>query len=97
MWEKVVVVVRYRIASGHVSKESLAGACYAVPVNTQELVAHIDQEIERLQHARDLLDGSRETRRRPARKRTLSAAARARIAEAQHKRWAALRKQTKKS
>jgi hypothetical protein len=73
-------------------------------VNTQELVAHIDQEIARLQNARNLLAGSGETKRRgrppgtakkPAEKRTLSAAARQKIAEAQRKRWAAQKKQTK--
>jgi hypothetical protein len=74
-------------------------------VNTEELVGHIDQEIARLQHARELLAGSGETRRRgrppmaggkPAKKRTLSAAARQKIAEAQRKRWAAQKKQAKK-
>jgi hypothetical protein len=74
-------------------------------VNTQELVAAIDQEIARLQSARNLLGGSRETKRRggppmaggkPAKKRTLSAAARQKIAEAQRKRWAAQKKQIKK-
>jgi hypothetical protein len=74
-------------------------------VNTQELVAHIDQEIARLQRARDLLAGSGETRRRgrpsgtgkkQSKKRVLSAAARRKIAEAQKKRWAAQKKQTRK-
>jgi hypothetical protein len=74
-------------------------------VNTQELVAHIDQEIARLQGARDLLAGSGETRRRGrpsgpgqklAKKRVLSKAARQKIAEAQRKRWAAQKKQIKK-
>jgi hypothetical protein len=73
-------------------------------VNTQELVTHIDQEIARLQSARNLIAGSRETKRRgrpsgtgkkPAKKRTLSAAARQKIAEAQRKRWAAQKKQSK--
>ena len=80
-------------------------ACYSVPVNTQELVAHIDQEIARLQSALNLLAGSGETKRRgrppatgkkqPA-KRVLSSAARQKIAEAQKKRWAAQKKQPKK-
>jgi hypothetical protein len=75
-------------------------------VNTQELIAHIDQEIARLQSARNLLAGSGETKRRgrppatgkkhPA-KRALSAAARQKIADAQRKRWAAQKKQTKKA
>jgi hypothetical protein len=73
-------------------------------VNTQELVAHIDQEIERLQHARYLLAGSGETKRRgrppgtgnkQVAKRVLSEAARQKIAEAQRKRWVAQKKQTK--
>jgi hypothetical protein len=73
-------------------------------VNTQELVAAIDQEIARLQSARNLLAGSGETTRRgrppatgkkqPAR-RVLSAAGRQKIGEAQRKRWAAQKKQTK--
>jgi hypothetical protein len=78
---------------------------FSFPVNTQELVAHIDQEIARLQHARELLAGSGETRRRgrpsgTGEKRTkktgLSAAARQKISEAQKKRWAAQKKQIKK-
>jgi hypothetical protein len=74
-------------------------------VNTEELLAAIDQEIARLQNARNLLAGSGETGRRgrppatgkkqPA-KRVLSAAARQKIADAQRKRWAAQKKQTKK-
>lgn len=80
-------------------------ACYAVPVNTEDLLAAIDQEIARLQSARNLLAGSEEAKRRgrpagtgkkQAKKRTLSASARAKIAEAQRKRWAASREQTKK-
>ena len=78
-------------------------ACYAVPVNTEELLAAIDQEIGRLQNARNLLAGSGETKRRgrspmaggkPAKKRTLSAAARQKIAEAQRKRWDAQKKRS---
>jgi hypothetical protein len=74
-------------------------------VNTQELLAAIDHDIARLQNARNILAGSAETRRRgrpPAigkkqsAKRVLSAAARQKIAEAQRKRWAAQKKQTKK-
>jgi hypothetical protein len=67
-------------------------------VNTQELVAHIDQEIARLQSARNLLTGSGEATRRgrpPATGKTLSAAARQKVAEAQRKRWAAQKKQSK--
>ena len=73
-------------------------------MNTQELLAAIDQEIARLQNARNLLTGAGETKRRgrppgtgkkPAEKRTLSAAARQKIAEAQRKRWAAQKKRSK--
>jgi hypothetical protein len=78
-------------------------AYYAVPVNTQELLAGIDQEIARLQNARNLLAGLGETKRRgrppgtgkkSAMKATLSAAARQKIAEAQRKRWAAQKRQS---
>jgi hypothetical protein len=74
-------------------------------VNTQELLAAIDLEIARLQNARNILAGSGEIKRRgrplgngkeSAKKRTLSAAARRKIAEAQRKRWAAQKKQSKK-
>jgi hypothetical protein len=73
-------------------------------VNTQELLAAIDQEIARLQSARNILAGSGEAKRRggppgagkkPAKKRVLSDAARQKIAEAQRKRWAAQKKQSK--
>jgi hypothetical protein len=71
-------------------------------VNTNEIVAALDIEIARLQQARAALAGFDAPRRRgrppasPAaassralEKRTMSAAGRARIAEAQRKRWAA--------
>ena len=73
-------------------------------MNTQELLAAIDQEIARLQNARNILAGSGETKRRgrppgtgkkQSAKRVLSAAARQKIAEAQRKRWAAQKKQSK--
>jgi hypothetical protein len=73
-------------------------------VNTQELLEAIDLEIARLQNARNILAGSGETKRRgrpvgtgkkSAKKRTLSAAARQKIAEAQRKRWAAQKKRSK--
>jgi hypothetical protein len=73
-------------------------------VITEELLAAIDQEIARLQNARNLLAGSAEIKRRgrpagtgkkQAKKRVLSAAARQKIAEAQRKRWAAQKKQSK--
>jgi hypothetical protein len=73
-------------------------------VNTQEVVAHLDIEIARLQRARDLLAGSAEFNGhgrpplaggKPAKQRTLSAAGRQKIADAQRKRWAAQKKQSK--
>jgi G:T/U-mismatch repair DNA glycosylase len=71
-------------------------------VNTEELLAAIDQEIVRLQDARNLLAGLGETKRRgrppgtvnKQEKRTLSEAARQKIAEAQRKRWAAQKRQS---
>jgi hypothetical protein len=72
--------------------------CYIFLVNTNEIVAALDVEIARLQQARAALAGFDAPRRRgrpPANsnraleKRTISAAGRARIAEAQRKRWAA--------
>jgi hypothetical protein len=72
-------------------------------VNTQELLAAIDHDIARLQNARNILAGSEETKRRgrpPATGKKQSAkrvlSARQKIAEAQRKRWAAQKKQTKK-
>jgi hypothetical protein len=71
----------------------------------EELLAAIDQEIARLQNARNLLAGLGEIKRRgrppatgkrQAKKRTLSAAARRKVAEAQRKRWAAQKKQSRK-
>jgi hypothetical protein len=74
------------------------------------ILAQIDSEIERLKQARALLTniGSAATKAgrrdvkasataKPKKKRTLSAEARKRIAEAQRKRWAALRAKAKKS
>ena len=71
-------------------------------VNTHELLSALDTEIVRLQHARTLIAGSAEPKRRgrpPAspkavpKKRTMSAEGRKRIADAQRKRWAAQKKQ----
>ena len=69
-------------------------------MNTHEIVATLDAEIARLQQVRVLLAGSSASKRRgrptasaipfkPIKKRTISAAGRKRIAEAQRKRWAA--------
>jgi len=70
-------------------------------VNTHTLVSELDKQIARLREARDLLAGTVSTRRRgrpstksaPTRKkRTLSPEARAKMAAAQKRRWAAYRK-----
>jgi hypothetical protein len=70
-------------------------------VNTKDIISQINDEIARLQQARSLLAGLPTNKRRsspPAsanpiepkpKKRTLSPAARKRIADAQRKRWAA--------
>ena len=70
-------------------------------MNTREIVASLDAEIDRLRQVKALLAGASALKRRgrppasssvPAtapKKRILSAHARARIAEAQRKRWAA--------
>lgn len=66
-------------------------------MNTQDILSAIDAEIARLQSARALLAGTVSKRRgRPrtsgspaaTKKRTMSAAGRKKIAEAQRKRWA---------
>jgi hypothetical protein len=63
-----------------------------------DILSLIDSDISRLQQARLLLTSTKvgTTNRRLARpgktKRTLSAASRKRIADAQRKRWAALKK-----
>ena len=65
-------------------------------MNTSELIFQIDAEISRLQKVRELLGGTDKYRvvkgGRLVKKRTLSAAARAKIAEAQRKRWAKQKK-----
>jgi hypothetical protein len=66
-------------------------------MNQQDILSAIDAEIARLQSARTFLAGTASKRRgRPhtqpsaatPKKRTMSAAGRKRIAEAQRKRWA---------
>jgi hypothetical protein len=73
-------------------------------MSVTEVIASIDAEISRLQQARALLagTGARTTKkaikagRKPGpKKRTMSGEARAKIAEAQRKRWAAQRKGAK--
>jgi hypothetical protein len=67
-------------------------------MNTAELLSSIDSEISCLQKVRALLTGQDnhiQPAKRQAKKRNMSAAARARIAAAQKKRWAAWKKQKK--
>jgi hypothetical protein len=60
-------------------------------MNTKELLQSIDEEIARLTKARDLL--SNNSKAAPAAKgRSMSLEARKRIAAAQRKRWAAVKK-----
>jgi hypothetical protein len=70
-----------------------------------EIVASLDDEIARLQQVRALLSGSKvataptsngSVRTSPAKKHTMSAEGRARIAAAQKARWAAQKKVAKK-
>jgi len=57
-----------------------------------KLLLELDNEIARLNQARNLLSGEPSTYRAPRKKRTLSPEARARIAEAQRRRWATVKK-----
>jgi len=71
---------------------------YTAHVNTSKLVSELDKQIARLREARNLLAGdSTATRRgrKPAKKRVLSADARAKMAAAQKRRWAAYHKKKK--
>ena len=63
-------------------------------MDTSALLSEIDAEIKRLERARTLLGGV-DSSSRPLRRRGISAAGRRRIAEAQRKRWAALKKVAK--
>lgn len=68
-------------------------------MDTAELLSSIDAELATLRQVRALLTGQGGYLRRgrkPGKKRTMSADARARIAAAQKKRWAAWKK-TKKA
>jgi hypothetical protein len=75
-------------------------------MNTQDILSAIDAEIARLQSARSLLAGNASTKRggRPRtsmlptapKKRTMSAAGRKKIAEAQRRRWAKQKRVAKK-
>jgi hypothetical protein len=66
-------------------------------METNQILAEIDSEIRRLQDARALLAGTSTTAVRTGtrKKRHLSVEARARIAEAQRKRWAKQKKAVK--
>lgn len=84
--------------------DSFAGGG-GLAMDTNAIIAAIDDEIQRLQQARKLLGKSEATtERKPGTKtqtpkkakRKLSAEARARIAEAQKKRWAKAKKNTTK-
>jgi len=66
------------------------------------LVSEIEKQLARLREARNLLAGeagtthrSRAAHRKPAKKRVLSADARAKMAAAQKRRWAAFHKKKK--
>jgi hypothetical protein len=72
-------------------------------MTTKDMIAELDAEINRLQHARTLLASNSSAPRRRGRpastipskrlgKRTLSPEARAKIAAAQRKRWAQAKK-----
>jgi hypothetical protein len=64
-------------------------------LQTNTILAVIDQEIARLTEVRRLLEGSTKGTKVATKRRTLSAEARRRIAEAQRKRWAAQKKAAK--
>lgn len=73
-------------------------------MGTSAILAAIDSEIQRLQHARSLLSGDTVARRGPGRpkgaytfpkRRQLSPEARAKIAAAQRARWAKAKKTAK--
>ena len=82
------------------------GRCFAsgeFPLNTKEILDHINSEIEHLQQVKSLLQGSSNGVARGASsngssspkvkgKRVLSVEARKKIAAAQRKRWAKARK-----
>lgn len=74
---------------------------YTAHVNTSKLVSELDKQIARLREARNLLaadaDATAPRRaRKPGKKRVLTAEARAKMAAAQKRRWAAFHKKKKK-
>jgi len=81
---------------------------YSVNMAIENILAQLDSEIARLQQARALLStigtasktsirkaGKTTAKGKPRKKRVLSADARKRIADAQRKRWAAVRAKAK--
>lgn len=64
-------------------------------MNTSELLSQIDAEISRLQQVRALLGKGGAVSSGKRKKRVLSADARERIAAAQRKRWAAVKRASK--
>ncbi len=64
-------------------------------MDTKQLLIALDDEIEKLTHIRSLLTGFDDKPSAPKR-RTLSAAARKRIGDAQRKRWAKAKRQPSK-
>jgi hypothetical protein len=66
-------------------------------METNQIIAELDIEIARLREVRALLSGSADgiKSKAPTKRRTLSAEARKRIAEAQKKRWAKAKKAAK--
>ena len=68
-------------------------------MNVQSILQSLDDEIDRLQRARALLDGTAAGTHRTVtgrKRRHMSAEARARIAAAQRARWARVKAATKK-
>jgi hypothetical protein len=64
-------------------------------MDTSSILATIDAEISRLEQARALLKGLPTSAKKPRSRRKLSAKARKAIADAQRKRWAAVRARAK--
>jgi hypothetical protein len=82
-------------SDGHVSLPSILKQSYTDPMDTSELLSAVSFEIAALQQARALLSGKADHFRRGSRstsgakRRTMSATARARIGAATKARWAA--------
>ena len=64
-------------------------------MNTEQIVAEVEAEIGRLQNVVALLRGTTSPRAKGTGKRTMSAAARKRISDAQKARWAKSRRAAK--